>query len=113
MAADALLLYIPSGINAQSVLTGKIFEYLRSGKPVLAVVPPDGIAAELLNKAGTGFIADHTDLKGIESNIAALFRTWERDELRNLKPNMEFVNRFSREKLTLELAGLIREVTDV
>ena len=46
--SDALLLLIPeAGGRGRGVLSGKVFEYLAAERPVLAVVPPDGAAAEL------------------------------------------------------------------
>ena len=46
--SEALLLLIPeAGGRGQGVLSGKVFEYLAVGRPILAAVPPDGAAAEL------------------------------------------------------------------
>ena len=55
LCADALLLIIGGGPGSQAVLTGKIFEYLRAGKPILALVP-HGAAADLLAEAGNSII---------------------------------------------------------
>lgn len=111
MRADALLLYLPSGKNAQSVLTGKIFDYLRSGKPVLAIVPPDGLAAKILTDAGTGFVADYQDREGIKTQLLRLWHLWHNQELDQIRPNREFTSQFSREKLASRLVALIGEVT--
>ena len=110
MRATALLLYIPSGKNTASVLTGKIFDYLRSGKPVLAIVPPQGLAAELLTQAGTGYIADHQDLPGIAAKLLELYRQWENEALGELRVDHGFIAEFSRQSLARKLAGLIDEV---
>src|SRR5207237_63648 len=49
---EVLLLLIPdAGGRGKGVLTGKIFEYLAAERPILAVVPPDGAAADLLHVA--------------------------------------------------------------
>ncbi len=48
-AADALLLITLA--EAES-LTGKVFEYLSSGKPVFAITPPGSAAQQLLERAG-------------------------------------------------------------
>ena len=48
-AADVLLLLIPrAGGRGLSVLSGKVYEYLAAERPVLALVPPEGAAADLL-----------------------------------------------------------------
>ena len=36
------------------ILSAKLFEYLAAGRPILAVVPPDGEAAELVRETGAG-----------------------------------------------------------
>ncbi len=109
MRATALLLYIPSGKNTASVLTGKIFDYLRSGKPVLAVVPPQGLAAELLTQAGTGYIADHQDLPGIASRLLELYQLWQRGGLTEIRMDQKYLQQFSRQELAHRLAQLIEE----
>ncbi len=51
--SEALLLLIPdAGGRGKGVLSGKVFEYLAAERPILAVVPPDGAAAELIRARG-------------------------------------------------------------
>lgn len=109
MCAAALLLYIPSGKNTESVLTGKIFDYLRTGKPVLAIVPPRGLAAELLTWAGTGYIADQQDLPGIAAKLLELFQLWQSGGLTEIRVDPEYLRQFSRQELAQRLAKLIEE----
>ena len=53
--SDALLLLIPdAGGRGKGVLSGKVFEYLAAERPILAAVPPDGAAAELIRETGAG-----------------------------------------------------------
>ena len=53
-AADLLFLSIEPVANADGILTGKLYEYLASGRPVLALGPPDGDAARLLRDVSGG-----------------------------------------------------------
>ena len=55
--ADALLLLIPDLPNNQGILTGKLFEYLGSGRPIWGFGPLNGDAQEILHgcQAGTLF----------------------------------------------------------
>jgi len=110
LAADALLLYIPSGQNTDSVFTGKIFEYLGSGKPILAIVPPQGIAAQTVLRAKTGLVADYMDIQGIAANLKKLYNMWETDSLEEITPDTDYVATFTREKLATKLAGLIDQI---
>jgi len=56
-SSSLLLLIIPLHESGKSIITGKIFEYLASGKPVLCLGPVDGDAAEIIKtcKAGKTF----------------------------------------------------------
>lgn len=52
--ADLLLVFGWQGPSAECVVTGKIFDYLGVGKPVIAVVPPGQALAALVNETGCG-----------------------------------------------------------
>lgn len=54
--ADALLVLLGSGPGMEMVMTSKIFPYLATGRPVVAAVPPDGVAAGLVREAGAGAV---------------------------------------------------------
>ena len=66
MAADALLLVVGAGGGSRSravvagTLPGKIFEYLRSQRPILLLGDEAGDAARLLRRHGRGWVADET-----------------------------------------------------
>jgi glycosyltransferase involved in cell wall biosynthesis len=60
--SEALLLLIPeAGGRGRGVLSGKVFEYLAAERPILAAVPPDGAAADLIREAGAGVVAAPDD----------------------------------------------------
>ena len=69
--SEALLLLIPeAGGRGKGVLSGKVFEYLAAERPILAVVPPDGAAAELIREAGAGVVVAPDDVDGIARRAA-------------------------------------------
>lgn len=108
--ADLLLIYIPSGSNTQSILTGKLFNYLRSGKPILTLAPTDGLAAEIVSEAGIGFVADCADIEGIKSQIQKLWTLWSQGSLSDLKADYAYTRQFDRKQQASELSDLIKEV---
>lgn len=112
MGADALLLYIPSGENTDSVLTGKIFDYLYSGKPILAIVPPTGLAADLIKQAGVGFIADYTDIDGISARFMELYDLWRNRKLTEIRHNSQAYAAYSRQNLARQLALFLSDILD-
>lgn len=69
MSSTILLLIIPEHASNKSILTGKIFEYLATEKPILLLGPSDGDAAQLLLKCGYQGIYDYYDVDGIRDFI--------------------------------------------
>src|SRR5205823_8100269 len=62
-AATTLLLYVPSSSLAPS---GKLFEYLASGRPIVCLAHPDNLARRLVDVWGAGVVADPHDESEIE-----------------------------------------------
>lgn len=112
LEGDVLLLFIANGKNTKATTTGKIFDYMRSGKPILAIVPSNGIAAKLVTESNLGFVADPDDPDMIKSKLLEIYRLWNEKQLSRIVPNMEYIKQFSRQNLSHELASLIHEVTN-
>lgn len=53
-ASDALMLFIPNVPNNEGILTGKLFEYLASGRKILLFGPKYGDAMRLINECEAG-----------------------------------------------------------
>ena len=53
-----------------------MYEYLASERPVLALVPPEGAAAELLRATGAAWIADPDDPDAILAALRAARDAW-------------------------------------
>jgi len=71
--SEALLLLIPDAEGrGRGILSGKVFEYLAAGRPILAVVPPDGAAAELIRQTGAGVVVAPDDIDGIEQALVSM-----------------------------------------
>ncbi len=71
MSSDCLLLFIPS-VDGKGVITSKIFEYIRSGKYILAMIPEESEAADLLREhcdSRRYRICDPEDISQIASAI--------------------------------------------
>ena len=107
-AADVLLLLIPrAGGRGRSVLSGKVYEYLAAERPVLALVPPDGAAAELLREIGSAWIADPDDAAEIETALAAAAAAWSDDLLPAQALSPAWRARLDRHARAGELAALL------
>ena len=69
MESSLLLLIIPDHKSNRSILTGKIFEYLATEKPILFLGPSDGDAARLLTLCGYQGIFGYDDVQRIRDFI--------------------------------------------
>lgn len=73
LSASLLLLLIPEHKSSRVILTGKLFEYIATGKPVLCIGPVDGDAADVVNELPNGKAVDYTDSDGITGFITRAF----------------------------------------
>jgi glycosyltransferase involved in cell wall biosynthesis len=109
--SEALLLLIPeSGGRGRGVLTGKIFEYLAAERPILAAVPPDGAAAELVRETGAGVVVASDDVDALREALLDLHRRWQAGSLNGAPLSDEWRKRLSRGARVEELAEVLRSV---
>jgi len=109
--SDALLLLIPeAGGRGRGVLSGKVFEYLAAERPVLAVVPPDGAAAELVRETGAGVVAGPDDVPGIRDALLELHSRWREGGLNGTPLTPEWRDKLSRASRVEELAELLESL---
>jgi glycosyltransferase involved in cell wall biosynthesis len=110
MAADVLLLIVGRGPGSEAVFTGKIFEYLASGKTILCLADA-GAAADLVQEAQAGFVVDPEDIPAIAGQIELLYQQWAAGRLNQRKPQPAVVERYDRRALTTQLAVILNEIT--
>jgi glycosyltransferase involved in cell wall biosynthesis len=109
--SEALLLLIPdAGGRGRGVLSGKVFEYIAAERPILAVVPPDGAAAELIRATGAGLVAAPDDVDGIRSALAELEGSWRAGRLDGTALSDEWRQRLSRRARAEEYVAFLGEV---
>jgi glycosyltransferase involved in cell wall biosynthesis len=109
--SEALLLLLPeAGGRGRGVPSGKIFEYLAAERPILAAVPPDGIAAQLVRRAGAGVVVPPDDVAAISAAIAGLRARWRAGVLDGGQLTPELRERLSRQKRSREFADVVRSV---
>ena len=106
--SDALLLLIPeAGGRGQGVLSGKVFEYLAAERPILAAVPPEGAAAELIRDTGAGIVAAPDDVPALTRGLAELHERWTAGTLDGTVLSPEDRERLGRGARVEELAELL------
>lgn len=107
--ADVLLVLLTSHEGGRKWYPGKLFEYLATGKPILAIAPP-GIATRLIEEAGVGTSMDHTDVARLREMIRWIAH--HPDEFRQMfyHPQPSVIARYDRRRLTERLAETLTDV---
>ena len=97
-----LLLMVNNTPNAKGIVTGKVFEYMASKRPILAIGPKDGDLGEILTRTSSGIVCDYDNVENLSSTIWRIF-----------KDDTKFENNislYSRVELTEKLVNLLNEV---
>jgi glycosyltransferase involved in cell wall biosynthesis len=106
--SEVLLLLIPeAGGRGKGVLSGKVFEYLAADRPILAVVPPDGAAAELIRAAGAGVVVAPDDIDGMVGALREFHARWRGGTLDAPALSAEWREKVSRRARVQEFADVL------
>lgn len=97
LSADVLWFMIDYRRNIDSILPGKIYEYVGAKKPILACVP-DGAAKLAVQEYGASFICKPNDVQEIKSMLYKIFDLYISNQLP--KPSDDVVNKYRRDYLT-------------
>jgi glycosyltransferase involved in cell wall biosynthesis len=108
--ADLLFLpmhNLPPGRRCRSI-PGKTYEYMASGRPILAAVP-DGDARDFLSQCGTALLCRPDDVDGMVQQLDKAYKAWKNG--RPIGPmNTDFVGQFEGRRLTAKLAQAFNEL---
>lgn len=109
--SDILLLLESSSVKAKGVLTGKIFEYISSGRPILCV---GGLESHeigrVLQATGTGLTLSPKDYTRLPNIVHNTIRG--RGLFDKYNPCLDTILYFSREKIAMDMYRLIKEEVD-
>jgi len=100
---DYLLLLI----GEKTVHSGKLFEYLATGKPVLAVTPPDGEVARVIAETGGGRVASAEDPEALRAMILEAWTHWRAGNVNaGFAPDAAAIEAYARPNTVALLARL-------
>jgi glycosyltransferase involved in cell wall biosynthesis len=103
----ALLLVIPSGKKITEMIPGKLFEYLASGRPVIAIGSHSSDVAEILRKTGGGKIFERTESKELGKYILEIMNNFSNGII---KIDTSAIDNYSRKNLAMTFAGIINSI---
>jgi glycosyltransferase involved in cell wall biosynthesis len=110
LRSDAVLLVVDEAKESEEIVPGKVYEYIGSGKPVLAIAPPQSAIADLLAETRAGRVAHQSDVEGIATMIRTYIHAWKHGT-RETAPNAEAVSTYERRNAAKQLAHLLAGTT--
>ena len=100
MNSSLLLLIIPLHQSNKSIITGKLFEYMATGLPILCLGPVDGDAAQIIKKCRAGKTFVYYDIEKISSFLTEVSK-------KSFKADDSMVGSFSRSNLVRQIAKVL------
>ncbi len=97
--SSVLLIVVNDSKNAKGIVTGKIFEYLASGRPIVAIGPVDGDLSQILLETKAGRTFDYEDKSGLKNHLQALF------EQHPISDQITNKDQYDRKNLTMKLVN--------
>jgi len=108
MDAALLLVSIPNVENNRGIVTGKLFEYIGTGNPVLVLGPADGDAGQVARAIGNARLFGYDRIEECAEFIERIYTAWQRGELPRTSPAER--EPFSRISLTRKLSHVFNEL---
>lgn len=104
LAANVLLLLVP--FQAGKQIPGKLFDYLRVSRPILALAPLNSEAARVVRAAQAGIVVPPDDPQAISDAILRMYEEWKRGQL-YITPDPDVVASFEWRRLTERLVEVL------
>ena len=109
MGASVLLLPQRKEPEYKAVLTGKIFEYLASGHPILAIGMTDCAMADVIRETHSGVMLDWDDYGGIRKFLDDCWEKFKSDEPESENAD---ISGYSRKELTGRMTRLMESLLE-
>ncbi|MFH1278739.1 MAG: glycosyltransferase [Candidatus Eisenbacteria bacterium] len=107
-SADLLLQVIAAGPGSEQIVSGKLYEYMAAGRPVLTIGPP-GEARVMVERLRLGARAEVTRPDEVAGALAAAYEAWRSGTLRH-DPDRPGIEELSFPRQTEALDRFLRSV---
>lgn len=109
-SAEILLVVIPDVINNQGIVTGKIFEYIGNGRPILLIGPENCDAAKIIHHIPNGTQCNYDDSEKCTKLLIHSIEKWKQKRLS--ESPLDVRAPFSRLNLTRKLVDIFNSLSE-
>jgi glycosyltransferase involved in cell wall biosynthesis len=107
--ASIMLLLVTQSERNRRILPGKTFEYMRTGKPILALGPEDGELARIITESNTGIVISYDNFEKIYNSLLSFYSLWEKGMLKKYGLTNKILV-YSRKNLTKKLVSVFEDI---
>jgi glycosyltransferase involved in cell wall biosynthesis len=104
--SQVLLLIEINSEDTKSIIPGKLFEYMVSERPIVAIGPKDSDFAEIITNTNTGVFFDYSEKARLKQTILDYYTQFLEGKLQS---NGVGLQHYSRKNLTKQLVELINQ----
>ena len=102
--SQVLLLVEIDSEETKCIIPGKLFEYMASNRPILAIGPEGSDIEAIITKTNTGAFFTYEQYNEIKDKILTYFQSFRKGQLQSHAVGLQ---QYSRKSLTKKLAGII------
>lgn len=106
-AANILLLTNFDNQASKGIIPGKLFEYMATGNPILAIGPTDADVEKILQKTEAGNYFMPQQVEEMKGFILSVYRQWLVNPNQKFETNEKEVQQFNRKNLTSKLVKVV------
>ncbi len=103
--SQVLLLVEIDSEETKSIIPGKVFEYMVSERPIVAIGPQDSDFAELIVSTNTGSFFTYSEKERLKETLLSHFEKYLQKDLKVYPVGLQ---QYSRKSLTLKLSLLLK-----
>jgi recombinational DNA repair protein (RecF pathway) len=92
--------------ETRSIIPGKLFEYMVSERPIIAIGPRQSDFAEIISQTNTGVFFDYSEKEKLKNVILQYYNQYLDGKLQS---NGVGLQKYSRKSLTKELVELLNK----
>ncbi|MCY1480322.1 hypothetical protein D3C87_59930 [compost metagenome] len=102
--SQMLLLIEINSEDTKSIIPGKLFEYMASERPILAIGPEGSDFATIIKETNTGAFFNYDEFDALKSNILANYALFKEGKLKTYAVGLQ---QYSRKSLTEKLSKIV------